>query len=219
MHDSTHGSEVSRTRRLLQLAMSEWPTLAIGTVFLLLGSASGLVFPQAVRIFMDEIAKGGGHELINTAAVAMAVVFLVQGAASGVRYYLFTVAGERIVMRLRSQLYERIVAQEIAFFDQRRTGELTSRLLADTSVLQNAVSVNISMALRNAVGAIGGVALLAYTSLKLTLLMLVVVPPIAVGAVLFGRTVRRYSRAVSDAVAASSNVAEESIAGVRTVRL
>lgn len=215
----SHAFELGRTRRLLQLASSEWPTLAVGTVFLLLGSASGLVFPQAVRIFMDEIANGGGRELINKAAVAMAVVFLIQGAASGLRYYLFTVAGERIVMRLRKQLYEQIVSQEIAFFDQRRTGELTSRLLADTSVLQNAVSVNISMALRNFVGAVGGVALLAYTSAKLTLLMLVVVPPIAIGAVWFGRKVRRFSRAVSDAIAASSNVAEESIAGVRTVRM
>lgn len=214
-----HGSEVGRTRRLLQMAMSEWPTLTVGTVFLLIGSASGLVFPQAVRIFMDEIANGGGRSLINKAAVAMAVVFLIQGAASGLRYYLFTVAGERIVMRLRAQLYERIVSQEIAFFDQRRTGELTSRLLSDTAVLQNAVSVNISMALRNVVGVIGGLALLAYTSAKLTLLMLVVVPPIAIGAVLFGRVVRRYSRAVSDALAASGNVAEESISGVRTVRL
>lgn len=213
------GSDINRTRRLLHMATSEWRTLAVGTVFLLLGSASGLVFPQAVRIFMDEIANGGGRALINKAAVAMAVVFLIQGAASGLRYYLFTVAGERIVMRLREQLYERIVSREIAFFDQRRTGELTSRLLADTSVLQNAVSVNISMALRNVVGVVGGLALLAYTSAKLTLLMLVVVPPIAIGAVVFGRMVRRYSRAVSDALAASSNVAEESIAGVRTVRL
>jgi ABC transporter fused permease/ATP-binding protein len=212
-------SEVSRARRLLDLALGEWRPLTVGTIFLLVGSASGLVFPQAVRLFMDEIAKGGGHELINRAALVMAVVFIVQGAASGLRYYLFTVAGERIVTRLRSTLYEKIVSQEIAFFDQRRTGELTSRLLADTSVLQNAVSVNISMALRNVVGAIGGIALLAYTSLELTLLMLVVVPPIAVGAVLFGRVLRRYSRAVSDALAASTNVAEESIAGVRTVRL
>jgi ABC transporter fused permease/ATP-binding protein len=219
MLTNPHGSEIGRTRRMLQMALSEWPTLAIGTVFLLLSSASGLVFPQAVRIFMDEIASGGGRELINKAAIAMAVVFLVQGAASGLRYYLFTVAGERIVMRLREQLYERIVSQEIAFFDQRRTGELTSRLLSDTSVLQSAVSVNISMGLRNVVGAVGGVALLAYTSAKLTLLMLVVVPPIAIGAVWFGREVRRFSRAVSDAVAASSNVAEESISGVRTVRL
>lgn len=214
-----HGSEIGRARRLLQLAVSEWPALAVGTVFLLIGSASGLVFPQAVRIFVDEIAKGGGRSLINKAAAAMAVVFLIQGAASGLRYYLFTVAGERIVMRLRAQLYERIISQEIAFFDQRRTGELTSRLLSDTGVLQNAVSVNISMALRNVVGVIGGLGLLAYTSAKLTLLMLVVVPPIAIGAVLFGRVVRRYSRAVSDALAASGNVAEESIAGVRTVRL
>lgn len=219
MHENTNGSEVGRSRRMLHMALSEWPTLAIGTVFLLLSSVSGLVFPQAVRVFMDEIAKGGGRELINQAAIAMAVVFLIQGAASGLRYFLFTVAGERIVMRLREQLYERIVSQEIAFFDQRRTGELTSRLLADTSVLQSAVSVNISMALRNAVGVVGGIALLAYTSAKLTLLMLAVVPPIAIGAVWFGRLVRRFSRAVSDAVAASSNVAEESISGVRTVRL
>jgi ATP-binding cassette subfamily B protein len=212
-------SALSRARRLAAMAKTEWRILSVGGVFLLLGSASSLVFPQAVRMFMDQIAKGGGRALIDRAAALMMLVFLVQGAAGGLRYYLFTKAGERIVMRLRAQLYTRIMAQEIAFFDTRRTGELTSRLLTDTGVLQNAVSVNISMLLRNAVGALGGVALLAYTSGRLTLLMLAVVPPIAIGAVITGRKVRQQSRAVSDALAAATNVAEESIAAARTVRL
>lgn len=201
------------------MAGEEPGLLLLGSFFLLVGSAAGLVFPQAVRMFMDELGQGGGRALIDRAAWIMAGVFAVQGVCGGLRYYLFTMAGERIVMRLRRRLYEHVLSQEIGFFDERRTGELISRLAADTGVLQNTVSVNVSMVLRNAVGVLAGIALLAYTSSRLTLLMLAVVPPIAIGAVVFGRIVRRYSRSVSDAMAWASSVAEETLGGVRTVRL
>ncbi len=200
------------------LAMGEWRLLALGTACLALASGGSLVYPQAIRIFMDEIAHGGGRELIDRAATWTALVFVVQGVATGFRYYLFTLAGERIVTRLRGQLYRSIIAQEIAFFDGRRTGELMSRLAADTQTLQSALSINVSMVLRSAAGAVGGLALLLYTSARLTLIMLVIVPPIAVSAVVVGRWVRRYARRVSDALAEATHVAEETLGGVRTVR-
>jgi putative ABC transport system permease protein len=92
-----------------------------------------------------------GPGLIDRAAVAMALVAVVQGLAIGARNVLFNLAGERVVTRLRQDLYRAILDQEVGFFDERRTGELTSRLASDTTVLQNTVSVNVSMALRNAV--------------------------------------------------------------------
>jgi ATP-binding cassette subfamily B protein len=108
--------------------------------------------------------------------------------------------------------------QDIAFFDATRTGELTSRLASDTSVLQNTVSVNLSMALRYIVGAIGGVALLLWTSPTLTGVALLVVPVVAAGAALLGRRIQKLSAEVQDALARSNEVAEEAIGGVRTVR-
>ena len=204
--------------RLLDMARPQWRTLAWGTVFLFVGSATGLAFPQAIRFIMDGAFTEGSRELVDQAAAAMLAIFLVQGVAIALRSYLFTVAGERIVANLRRQVYSSILDQEVAFFDGRRTGELISRLASDTGVLQNTVSVNISMALRHALMCIGGVALLLWTSASLTGYMLVIVPPIALGAVIYGRRIRRFSRGVHDALAAASEAAEESIGGIRTVR-
>ena len=133
-------------------------------------------------------------------------------------FWLFTVAGERVVARLRKDLFRSIIAQEISFFDQSRTGELTNRLASDTTVLQNAVTVNVSMALRFGVSALGAMGLLVYTSPSLSGVALAVVPLVAISAALYGRLVRRLSKQVQDALAESTTVAEEALAGVRTVR-
>ncbi len=204
--------------RLLALARPQWRMLALGTVFLFVGSAAGLAFPQAMRFIMDGAFTERSPELVDQAAAAMLVIFLVQGVAIAGRSYLFTVVGERIVTNLRKTVYSRILDQEVAFFDSRRTGELISRLASDTGVLQNTVSVNISMALRHSLMTLGGIGLLLWTSPKLTGLMLLVVPPVAIGAVTFGRRIRRFSRGVHDALAKASEAAEESISGIRTVR-
>ncbi len=205
-------------RRLLLLARPEWRQLALATVFLVIASGMGLVYPQGLRWMLDEAVGQGRAEVINRTALALVLVALLQGLAMAGRYSLFSISGERVVTRLREQLYGALLRQEIAFFDERRTGELTNRLASDTTVLQNAVSANISMVLRNAAQVVGGLIFLFYTSPTLTLLMLAVVPPIAVGAVINGRRVRKLSRDVQDALAASNEVAEESLAGIRTVR-
>lgn len=204
--------------KLLNLARPEVKTLAWGTLFLLIGSGMGLLYPQGIRVVMDSALTQKSTRIINYASLAMAVVFLVQGIAVALRAYLFTVAGERIVARLRSNLYGNVIAQEVGFFDKTRTGELLNRLASDTTVLQNTVSVNISMALRNLASAVGGVGLLLYTSPKLTLLMLTIVPPVALGAVFFGRKIRKLSRDAQDTLAEASEIAEETISGIRTVR-
>src|SRR5262249_31691269 len=143
---------------------------------------------------------------------------VVAAVASAGRFVLFTVAGERVVARLRADAYRKLLEQEIAFFDTHRTGDLTSRLASDTATLQSAVSVNVSMLLRNAASAVGGVVMLGATSLRLTLLMPAVVPAIAIGAVLYGQRVRRLSREAQDAAGHAASVGEESLVGIRTVR-
>ncbi len=205
-------------KKLFALARPESKTLAWGTLFLLLGSGMGLLYPQGIRIVMDSALTQKNASLIDYASIAMAVIFLIQGVAVALRSYLFTVAGERIVAKLRSKLYRNVISQEVGFFDHTRTGELLNRLSSDTTVLQNTVSVNISMALRSLASAIGGVGLLLYTSPKLTLLMLFIVPPVALGAVFFGRKIRKLSRDAQDTLAKASEIAEETISGIRTVR-
>ncbi|MCP3102950.1 ATP-binding cassette domain-containing protein [Myxococcus sp. K15C18031901] len=214
---SPPGGRVS-LRRLFGLARPELTPLLLGTFFILVASSAGLLFPQAIRLIIDDALVSGDVARADRVAAIMAVVFLVQGVATALRYILIHVAGERVVNRLREELYRKLLDQDIALFDERHTGELTSRLASDTAVLQSAVSSNISIALRNAITIIGGLAFLTYTSPSLTLLMLVVVPPVALGAVGYGRRVRGLARQAQDAVGESNHVAVESLAGIRTVR-
>ncbi len=204
--------------RLLSLARPEWGNLVAGTFFLILSSISGLIFPQGIRFIIDEALQGGSTGKIDRIALIMVAVFFVQGASGALRYVAFTRAGERVVARLREALFESLMTQETAFFDSQKTGDLTNRLASDTTVLQNAVSVNVSMGLRNAAAILGGLTLLFYTSPRLTGLMLLIVPPVALAAMRYGRKVRKLSRDVQDSLAKSTAIAEEALSGIRTVR-
>jgi ATP-binding cassette subfamily B protein len=204
--------------KLFRLARPEWRRIALGTLFLALGSASSLAFPQAMRFLIDHALAEHDAKLIDRAALGLLVIFGIQGVSIALRYVLFSNAGERVVAQLRIDLYKSLLRQEVAFFDENRTGELTNRLASDTTVLQSAVSSNVSMTLRNLAAVVGGLACLLYTSPTLTALMMLVVPPVAIGAVQYGRRVRGLSREVQDALAVSSEVAEESLSGLRTVR-
>ena len=205
-------------RRLADLARPELGTLGLATAALAIGSSINLLYPQAVRWMVDAIATTPDAVNFDLAALAMVCLFFVQSIFGGVRAWLFTRAGERVVSRLRSDVYAAILRQDTAFFDASRTGELTNRLASDTTVLQNTVTVNVSMALRFGVGAIGGVAVLAWTSPRLTALALLVVPVVVLAAGVYGRRLRALSRQVQDALARATAVAEETIGGVRTVR-
>ncbi len=213
------GSRITYLRRILGLARPELGSLIAGTVFLALGSSASLLFPRAIgKIVDDATGVGGSFGGLNETALWLLAIAAVQAAASAARFALFTISGERVVTRLRADLFARLMEQDIAFFDEKKTGELTNRLASDTTVLQNTVSVNISMGLRFVVSILGGVAFLFVTSWRLTLLMLMIVPPIALGAVAYGRRVRKLSRDVQDSLARGSEVAEEALSGIRTVR-
>ena len=214
--------------RLFALARPERGMLLWGVVLLALGSATSLLYPQGMRVVIDSalghipdaVARLGlaRASLVNWAALGMALLALVQAAAMAGRFYLFSLAGERTVTRLRGDVYRHILDQEVAFFDGERTGELMNRLSGDATILQSAVSANISMALRSLVQALGGIVLLFVTSPLLAAMMIAVVPAIAISAVVYGRRVRRLSKQVQDRLADAGAVAEESLSGLRTVR-
>ncbi|MFM2247971.1 MAG: hypothetical protein RL071_4046 [Pseudomonadota bacterium] len=204
--------------RLLQLARPEVHLLVPGSIALIIGTAANLAFPKLLGDTVDEVLSGVARGAVDRAALALIAIFAVVGVASAVRAWLFTVAGERVVARLRGDLFAALMRQEVGFFDARRTGELTNRLASDTTVLQNAVTVNVSMLLRYLLGSIGAIGVLFWISWKLTLVMLAVVPVVAAGAGIYGRLLRTLSTQVQDALARSSAVAEEALSGLRTVR-
>jgi ATP-binding cassette subfamily B protein len=205
-------------KKLLQLSRKEWPLLGWGLLFLALSSAALLVYPHSIKSLIDDsIAKKDQNQL-NLAAMIAFVVFVIQSITSALRYYFFTLAGEKTVKRLRDRLFGQILGQDITFFDQQKTGELLGLLSSDTAVLQNALSVNISMLVRSFFQAFGGLVMLFMTSAKLTVFILVIIPPLGFLAARFGRKVKSISKRAQDALASSSAVAEEGIAGVRTVK-
>lgn len=200
------------------MADTQRARLAWGTLCLGVAAAAGLAIPLAFQEVVDGAVAESSDLGLDRTALILVVVLVVNGIAGALRYALFTEAGERIVADLRQRLFARLVRQPIALFDERRIGELTSRLASDTAVLQNAVSVNVSMALRAVATVIGALAMLLWTSPRLTVWMLIVVPPISALAVYTGRRVRVLAKRVQDALGDASSVAEESLAGIRTIK-
>ncbi|MES2527022.1 MAG: ABC transporter transmembrane domain-containing protein [Bdellovibrionota bacterium] len=205
-------------KKLFQLSREEWPLLIQGMLFLGISSAALLAYPHAIKKLIDDALVNKDYADLDRAALIALVVFVVQSVTSALRYYFFTIAGEKTVKRLRSRLFHQIIGQGVPFFDQQKTGELLGRLSSDTAVLQNALSVNISMLMRSLVQALGGLVMLFFTSSKLTIFILLIIPPVGFLAARFGKKVKAISRRSQDALALSSGVAEESIGTVRTVK-
>lgn len=208
-------------RRFYQLAQPELPRLILATVALVVAAGMGLVYPQAIKIIMNALSlpdRAEAKRQIAQSALGLLAVFAVQGLFSAMRAYLFNFSGERVVAKLRRDLYASIIRQEVGFFDEQRTGELTNRLASDTTVLQMAVTANISMLLRYTLTVAGGIAILFYTSWRLTVVMLSIVPVVVLGAVIYGRMLRALAKQVQDALARATEVAEETLSGIRTVR-
>jgi ABC transporter fused permease/ATP-binding protein len=214
---NSKGGKVSLSR-LMALAKPELRLLIPGTVALFIGVSGSLLVPVLLGRAIDDLTAASDPSTIDRVALLVLVVFAISGLATAARSFLFTVAGERVVARLRADLFAALVGQEVGFFDQQRTGELTNRLASDTTVIQNAVTVNVSMALRFALSILGSLVVLLYYSWQLTALMLLVVPFVAGGAGFYGRMLRTVSKQVQDALARASSVAEESLSGIRTVR-
>lgn len=218
MNDKITQNKSSTFFKLMSLSREEWPILIKGLIFLVISSAALMIYPQYIKIIIDEALKTKDQIALNQAALIALAAFLVQAIASSLRYYFFTFAGEKTVKRLRQNLFSKIISQEMPFFDFSKTGELLARLSSDTSVLQNALSVNISMLLRNIFQTLAGIILLFVTSWKLTIFILLLIPPLAIIVAIFGKRVKSISKETQDALALSSAVAEESISGVRTVK-
>lgn len=205
-------------QRFYTVARPERKGIALGLIFLILSSGAGLAYPQMVRWMVDNVLQTKNFSLLNKVVLFLLLAFTIQAIASSLRYYFFTLSGERIVLRLRQSLYEKILGQDITFFDFNRTGELMSRLASDCTTLQNTVSVNVSQGLRNVGQVIGGFAFMFYTSPILSAMMILLIPPVALMAALFGKKIRQYSKQFQTTIADASVVAEETISGVRTVK-
>lgn len=192
--------------------------LILTLIALAVAAAAVLAFGAGFRYLIDG-AFGAGHaDALDHALKAALIVVVVLAVATFARAFLVTWLGERLVADIRRDVYDHVVSLSPSFFELTRTGEVLSRLTADTSVVQSVISASLSQALRNVLLLFGGLILLFVTNLKLTLLILVVVPLVVVPIVVIGRRVRALSRAAQDRVGDLSGHGEETLNAVQTVQ-
>ncbi len=210
-------SSLNKAILIFKFAGSHRWKFYIGLIFLLLTGATALAFPKLMGMLIDSV-KNKSYDQANTIALLLIVILFLQSICSFFRLSLFVNFTEHTLANLRFSLYSNLVKLPMSFFSQKRVGELNSRISADITQIQDTLTSTIAEFLRQFILIIGGIILLATESIKLTLLMLSVVPLIAVAAVIFGRFIRKYSKKVQDQVAESQVIVEETMQGISIVK-
>ncbi|GEO86109.1 MULTISPECIES: ABC transporter transmembrane domain-containing protein [Alphaproteobacteria] len=204
--------------RLLPYIMRYRKLVAGALFFLGLAAATTLALPLAVRRMVDHGFNASDSGFINNYFGMMAILAVVLALASAMRYYFVITIGERVVSDLRRDVFSHVTRLSPAFFDVNQSGEIVSRLTADTTQIKSAVGATASLALRNTILCLGAMGMMIATSPRLSVMVLAAIPVIVFPLVAFGRSVRRRSRAAQDTLAEASAFASETIGAARTVQ-
>jgi subfamily B ATP-binding cassette protein MsbA len=204
--------------RLLPRVRPYVPRMVIAFVCLLGSAGIALAFPQIVRHLLDAAFISGNSGLLNRIAIGLLVLFAIQALLNFVQVYLLTSTSELVIALLREDLFAHLIHLSPGYFTERRTGELTSRLSADTAILQTVLSYNLSEFARQTLFLIGGIVLLVLTHPTLSATTLAVVPLVVGAALFFGRALRKASMGVQDRVAEATGTADEAFSQIRTVQ-
>lgn len=191
--------------------------LLAATVALVTTAMISLVLPIAVRRVVDGFETSAAELLDSYFSAALAIAVLL-AVGTGLRYYLVTRLGERVVADIRKAVFERMIGMSPAFYEKIMTGEVLSRITTDTTLILSVIGSSVSIALRNALILLGGLVLLFVTSPKLAGLVLLIVPVIIVPIVVLGRRLRALSRENQDWIAVSSGNASEALLSVQAVQ-
>jgi ATP-binding cassette subfamily B protein len=195
-----------------------YTALLAAAVFALISTAViSLVLPLAVRRVVDNFNTDNA-EILDKYFLAALVVAGLLALGTGLRFYLVTRLGERVVANIRMAVFERVIGLSPAFFEKVMTGEVLSRITTDTTLIQSVIGSSVSIAARNALILLGGMVLMLLTSAKLTSLVLLIVPAVIVPIIVLGRRLRELSRENQDWIAASSGTASETLLAVQTVQ-
>ncbi|HLJ70462.1 MAG TPA: ABC transporter transmembrane domain-containing protein [Roseiarcus sp.] len=205
-------------RPLLPYALAYRGRVAGAFLSLLAASGSTLVVPIAVRRMIDYGFSADRPGLVNAYFSGMIAVVAVLAVASGLRYYFVMTLGELVVARLRGDVFAHLTRLDASFFDAEKTGEIVSRLSADTTQLKSAFGSSASIALRNLFMFVGAATMMIVTSPKLSAYVLIAIPFIVLPLYAAGRRVRNRARAAQDTLAAAAAFAAESLSAVRVMQ-
>jgi ABC-type multidrug transport system fused ATPase/permease subunit len=190
----------------------------IGMFFLLGSTLTSLIFPKLLGDLVNAANKEAVTRSLNEVALLLGVVLLAQAIFSYFRIVLFVNVTEKTLAFLRQDTYNHLIKLPLRFFDQRRVGELNSRISADIILLQETLTTTLAEFIRQIITIFGGIALLAVTSFQLTLFMLAVLPGVMILARVFGRYIRKFSKQVQSQVAESNTIVEETLQGIQSVK-
>ncbi|MEV8468907.1 ABC transporter transmembrane domain-containing protein [Fluviibacterium sp. DFM31] len=208
---------IGALRGLLPFLMRYKPLVAGAGVALVFTAFISLVLPMAVRRVVDGFQTGTA-ELLDQYFFAALVIAAALALGTGIRYYMVTRLGERVVADIRTAVFDRMVGMSPAFYEKTMTGEVLSRITTDTTLILSVIGSSISWFLRNVLLFFGGLLMMLLTSAKLTGLVLLLVPVVIVPIIALGRRVRKLSRDNQDWIAQSSGKASETLLSVQTVQ-
>jgi ATP-binding cassette subfamily B protein len=216
--DRPKGKSLKPLRALIPFIAPHTRVLALALIALLVAAVAQLALPIALRYLIDDGLAVRDAATINRYFAFFLGAAVVFGAFAALRFYLVTWLGERVVADVRKAVYAKVVRMDPTFFEVTRTGEVLSRLTADTTLVQSISGVGISITLRSTLTLLGSLVMLVYTSPMLTLMIVALMPVIVAPLIMLGRRLRGLSRDSQDRVADSSALAGETINAVQTVQ-
>lgn len=217
MEDREKSKRVGALSGLIPFLLPYKHMVILSGLALVFTAAISLILPLAVRRVVDGFSEDNVALLDQYFSAALGIAAAL-AVGTGLRYYLVTRLGERVVADIRKAVFERVITLSPAFYERIMTGEILSRITTDTTVIQSVIGSSVSVALRNVLLFFGGMVLMLLTSAKLTGLVLLIVPAVIVPIIVLGRRLRKLSRENQDWIAASSGSASEALSSVQTVQ-
>jgi subfamily B ATP-binding cassette protein MsbA len=204
--------------RLFGYLRPHWRLFAVALVALLVSTVFGLLLPLVIGGLVNEVVTAGDAAGLDQLLLLLVGITLVLAVAGFAQTWSLGVIGERIVARLRAQVFDRLVSLELDFYVRRRVGELISRLSSDVTQVRTMLTQTVTSLLSSLLSLVGSVFVLFLLSPDLLLVILVLAPTMVIVAVVFARPLRRLSTRVQDSIAASTTTAEEALSGIRVVK-
>ena len=205
--------DLGQLRKIMAYVKPHAGLWALGFFFLLITMGTSLLFPKLLGGLMSSSADNLRNNMLQ-----MMGLLAVQGVAGFFRVVLFVMVTERALAAIRGDLYTHLLHLPMSFFTSKRVGELNSRVASDTAQIGETLTTTLAEFLRGLSMVIGGIAILAFPSNKLTLFMVGVIPPLIIVTFIFGRFIRKYAKKVQDEIAESNTIVEETFAGIQTVK-
>ena len=192
--------------------------LAVGSIFLIAASATNLAVPLFIRNLVDVVMVKKNLEQLNSIAVSIGFLFLIQLICQTAHNYLFDVTEKRVMADFRKNLFDHLHTMSVSYFVKRRTGEVMSRMTNDVTTIENIVTELPATLLQQSIRLVGGIIIIIYMNWKLTFMILILAPILVLFAKIFGRRLKKLSTEIQDKLAVSTTILEENISCYQVVK-